>query len=369
MIVCNPNIFATKAAKEYLLAHFRNLTGDTNLNDLTDLVRLDPEKVGFMYEDLKSKVINDPKLLAEMSFNKNESLYYCNIGLHKCSPDFVSAYFDPNSGVCLKFNSGYDENQNQVPIQYLFDSGPLYGLEMQLFVGFVNQDFKNITYFSTNSGVKVVIFNQTQYPLTSQAITVETGHSTFIGLNKYTSRSLPAPFSTCKDSDSFQSKVKTEMESQNFSYTQKTCLEFCKQFYINEFCGCSYYIYPFVRGTRYCQLTNMVDLNCLNKAITNYSFDLLERYCFNSNCPIDCYSEWYDYVISYSDFPSPGAWFVESQSDYGQHWVNLFQREDQQMTFENYKKSMVFLNVYFDNIRYTQITETEATNIIYLVYD
>jgi hypothetical protein len=94
-----------------------------------------------------------------------------------CTYDWIP-YFDYAYGQCYRFNSGFDEFGNPIPIKKVQKPGGLIGLYLELFVG------KNQNENNPYSGFRVLINNNTVLPSFHEGILAQPGTLTKIGISR-----------------------------------------------------------------------------------------------------------------------------------------------------------------------------------------
>ena len=106
-----------------------------------------------------------------ISLNNNETIIKCVFNSEKCYSTDFEYYFSSFYGNCFRFNTGKDENGNPVSLKKITQSGDLYGLRLELFVGDIN---KTPELFNRN-GFQVMVNNQSVLPGFNEGITVSPG--------------------------------------------------------------------------------------------------------------------------------------------------------------------------------------------------
>jgi hypothetical protein len=112
--------------------------------------------------------------------------------------------------------------------------------------------------------VQISIDNQTYFPLTHEhMINLKVGTCTMINLKKTIIKDLPSPYSSCQSADAMGSRFYNEFIENNKSYTQKACMQFCKQKKMIDNCGCYSYYYPKIGDSKPCLDSNQI--SCSHK--------------------------------------------------------------------------------------------------------
>ena len=176
--------------------------------------------------------------------------------------------------------------------------------------------------YTQSIGLKVHIHNQSYAPSSSEALSIEMGKETNIGMKRTFSYKYPYPYSDCID----LSKLNSEIESENFryiKYTQKKpyrkydCFKFCLQRMIINACECFWTRYSKLKAIRPC--STIIDLKCVYKQ----QIDFDQEQC-SKECPLECQSVFYDYAISSMDFPARSMYDEINESDLAKMNVGSF---------------------------------------------
>jgi hypothetical protein len=187
------------------------------------------------------------------------------------------------------------------------------------------------------------------------------GYKTDIILRDTHLSKMNAPFSNClKDTtspDSHPSAIYKKILSSNHSYKQDTCLEVVLQNYIYDECKCvngyliNLYKYPVCSeiASQKCNFRRRIKFT--SESIMKQNFHL---------CPYECDSEIYSFESLHSNFPSDSYLQLIKR-----HPVVVSKFANQ--TDELVKSSVLRVLIYFNDLRYTQITESPSMTFLTLV--
>ena len=234
-----------------------------------------------------------------------------------------------------------------------YQADHLNGLKLELFIGVSQNQNKDVSYFIEGTGVRLLIYNQSDYPLLDNGITAASGISTYISLKKVISKNEPEPYSDCKDLEKVNSPLYEELTRTNqLKYQQRLCIEHCKQKRVVKQCGCkSPFLVIFAPNneSEYCKSDH--EYFCYKRSLS----DRPNEECLTL-CPLECVNQVYEITTTHLSFPSLG-YFETLKTD--PILVDLFEEDD--MLFEdadyaNVKESMVSLSVFFQDLKYSYVT-------------
>ena len=175
---------------------------------------------------------------------------------------------------------------------------------------------------------------------------------------------MPEPYSACKYPESLSNSfIIKELKKKGKSYEKETCIEMCKSILIIEKCKCVHIDYSKLYDIkpRFCETRQ--DFTCIEELYTKelFSFETCNR-----ECPDSC--EWIDYDINilYEDFPNSMIQFhnLKNMPGIKQHFP-----DNHNISFEDLKSSLVCLNIYYDDLKYTSISENPSKTPIDLLAD
>lgn len=131
-----------------------------------------------------------------------------------------------------------------------------------------------------------------------------------------------------------------------------TCLQFCKNKFILDGCGCYSRQYPAIFNATPC-LTE-TDVKCTFGFMSKFN---VTDSCFNE-CPPECKLVSYDFYSSFDIYPNQGLQveYLRNNPMIIEHFANDNVSYDQ-ITYDMIKSSVACAYIYFDGIRYTSIVQ------------
>jgi hypothetical protein len=280
---------------------------------------------------------NDSERLM-FAYPKEAMIYLCVHDLTtRCDKTDFEWYYDFYYGNCFKFNPNEQIKS--------YKTGKISGIHMEIDVG----DDYPLPWLS-ESGVHVFIHNKSHRISMYQGIDAPAGKSTNIAIKREFSNKLEKPYSDCvEDLEAYDSKYYRMMRNAKFAYQQSDCLELCFSEYVLKKCNCSEgSTLSFIPGS-ICKTTEQID--CLINTMRVY-YDLQFENC---NCPLECHSIAYTFAISLSEFPT-----YEYAEFYIKNIFGDFPHEDELNDYVS--KTLLSLNIYYDDLKYTVIDEKIKTD-------
>ena len=345
-----------RKSEPFLLEYFQNSTNQ-NLTSIADLASLLSTKNLFneIYTLKQYMFTLEPELRKSFGFNFSEVFIYCRFGNDRCDPTNFEWFWDSDYGNCYRINSGRS-NFGDEPIKVVYDTGIGKGLSLILIDTLENNDFIRMSNIEKTTGINIVIYNQSNFQLShyQDSLKLKAGMCANIKLKKVISETLPTPYSNCQNH--FDSNLFNEMNCQNKSYSQKYCIELCKQNYIFQRCNCYSPFLPNIRFKKMCITLN--DYKCSYEFFKDISRNIRSD-CYKM-CPIECTDVNYDLFIYTEDFPSLGYYEQLKKNEIIQ---NLFSSSNLSLNFSSLKASMVGLNIFYDELSYAEISESHSYHL------
>ena len=225
-------------------------------------------------------------------------------------------FFSFEYGNCYQFNTGFNFTNNEIELLNASRSGQDFALELKIDTNYTSD---------AQMGLVVFIHNSSFDPLPTDAIYVEQGKLTFIGIKRTFISNYPSPYSECVDLTSYKSYLYNYLISLGRTYRQEDCFNLCIQQSILEACGCFFTAFSNL-NTNLRACLNITDYTCVDSQVS--SFNIEE--CSKTSCPLQCKYEEFDYSLSSLTNPSSDT------------YLNL--------------------NIYYPSLEYTQITESPKTS-------
>jgi hypothetical protein len=353
--------------------------------------------------NLLRKYVNNLTALYLIGFYIDEMLLSCTFQNENCSIDDFMPQFDFNYGLCWRFNMGRGLQGKVLPIRTSGQVGWKNGLQLELYT--CNSKIQEK--FSITRGFRVLVFNKSaMYPIAEDiGIDVSTGQATNIGIRRTITNHLPAPFSNCLPNDvskinwaknevlqftydnfvtgqyywstSFWDYVGNWTWNWTVNYFQSKCVKLCFQKYLFKNCGC--YDLTLPRSPKVSQVyarnacVSTSQINCENKfGKTFYNDPSLIGGCYDS-CPMECTEIMYDLTVSSSSYPTEWYASVLANNSNFNTVINTFssQRNASLINYSNdfaeLKNAIARVNVYYEDLRFTEVNENPAMDEIALL--
>ncbi len=311
-----------------------------------------------------------------ISYLKFDTVTIIDVFYEKTS-EFPSVSFcDPNQSLNnvtflkLKFNYNYLNNSYLTPFQEPFynncysfnqvlnnsvyfstNSGPNYGLQMDLKVNSVS-DYNELIIFIHNRSLNTSTINNRGFRIMS-------GSMYLFEIEKVFNEKLPSPFNSCLNNvsnfDLNKTIVDTITNELKSIYTHRECLRLCRNLMVIERskCGCM----QTILNTASCQNANETIKECFEKYNADFYKENNSETC-SQYCPIECYSSFLEVKSLSLNLPETGN-IISSTKAF--NYSNHFQ------TYSEVKRSFFSISIYFNELKYTTITEQPKTEIINLV--
>jgi hypothetical protein len=355
--ICNLNPFTTDYANQIFL----NIS-----NENPDLLsELEASKL----KHVIAKLSNQTSLGSTL----DATILKCQFNFEDCdlATDFEQ-YYDINYGNCFRYNSGKTK-----ALKYATDTGSGTGLDLEFYVGDAGQ---NQNFNSFENGVNIFVSNESIDSAYLDGVRVSTGSNTNIVLTKYSLKKQPKPYSECTADLDSQNSYKSPVYQRLMSYSDRKyhfidCYYMCFQKYLGDQCGCQdpYYDYVFYPDMKICflYLYNITNITVINQELKSY-YDTFSAYFDTENtilqgcdCPFECEVSDYNYAfVSSSDFPTLSYYMQNFQNN--SLILSKFGNETQ-MSYENVRKSVAMVSIYYNHLRDTQIVDSIKTQVFDLV--
>ena len=321
--ICNKNHFTTKFA-------FDNYDNFVAKNvEFNDTLK---QKLGHSLEDI---------------------LLFCQFSQMKCSSkDFLWSYHR-FFGNCFTFNTGFNSTGHKIKLKESIRAGVDLGLSLVFYANY----YENIS--NTFLGAHVKIGNNSKFDITD-GINVATGFETNIAVDRVYRFSMPKPYSNCdfEDEQSYSSSsvLFNLIKNSSHQYDQQFCFELCYHQVLFKHFNCSGKF----------DISFLDAINCKNDDGIYVYIDrfsqmhimdsLVKEKCIYL-CPLECKSIDYKLTMSYSHLTGQGFF----RDRLAQIRENKNIKSDfilRPLNAENARNSLVVLNVYFNTLSYTEITDS-----------
>lgn len=293
-----------------------------------------------------------------LGYSMEDMLIECSFSDRNCyAKDFVWQ-FDRFYLNCFSFNSGKNSLNQAVPIQKIYQSGSRAGLSVTLFVGLPEY----LEEYNMFNGIYVFINNATYSSKSLKQIAVSPGAETNLIIDRTFVSQKPYPYSDCEveyDTE-FDSILYKKIKESNLVYSKQECYVLCTQKKIEEKCGC--YV------TFFSPISNKIPCSNLTQALCSLEVraqllngDLSEE-C-DKLCPIECKKIIYSHSFSFTNALSEK--YV--RKNYFEKPIITSKYANRNVTFDDIKSGLIKLNIYYDDLQYTEITESESVTFFNLL--
>ena len=178
------------------------------------------------------------------------------------------------------------------------------------------------------------------------------GHAYLIELKKTVTDKLGETFNKCVDNTKdLKTPLAKEIASMGFKYSQAVCYELRKLHFMEKYCNCSLSYQLGLGGIDTC------NTGCFNLIWESF------EYFSSSECPLECDSVSFDLVKEPSKIVD-GPYFIHILK------VNLNKSEMfLNYTFDSIKEQIIFININFGKMSFTQFTEIPKKTFTDLISD
>jgi len=327
-----------------------------NNNDSFELVKLF-SSLNLRTAETKVLLLNkyteyNDTIKRSITHDLNETLIKCVMNGKDCNASVFEWIFlpFPNGGNCFQFNTGKNSiNKNQS------QSGSANGLRLELFLG--DPDFTPP--FIYTSGYNIMISNQSSDINFFEGYSVAPGMETNIILNRVYTSLKPHPYNECINSD-FDSDLYRTLIKSNKTYRQAECYNLCLQKLIIERCKCYTNSFNSLGSQKSCQ--NVTEMKCLIKVWEEFEAKDVKSFC-SPYCPLECESMSFQSTISFSQYPTKSY----AEAELMKNPLIKSKLSNERINFELIKQVVLSVNVHYDQLGYTAITQDAKTEIFDLV--
>ena len=347
--ICNLNIINSESTNDFLLKTvFRNQYPDMNGIDILRIIA-------------NSEFLN--KTNKRYDIDPYDFIISCQYGGNKCDFDNdFEKYFDTQYGVCVKFNSGKNMKGSAFDQKTTYVSGYQNGLTLELYTKSADE---NDYFYTIENGFSLIISNQSDFDSSNtDNINISPGTSTKIMLSKNSWKKEPKPYSDCtndlKSPDSYSSKTYKDSFSINKTYSFFDCRKVCLDGLVRSMCNCSIII---KQNSKY-------DICFANGPMINSQFKCISKvyplfgsnpkYLEDCDCPIECEKTYFTHSVSVAEYPTL------KYSNYLRN-TSLIKSKYSNITYDKMKKSVSRIQIYFNEMKETVISEKIKTEMSDLV--
>ena len=291
-----------------------------------------------------------------LSYSINETLIKCQFSLISCDWKDFDWIYNIYIGPCFVFNSGRNYLGETVPIKKLKQAGRFAGLQLEMFVDLpkplkkIGPGFTGAILVLGNNSFRNVYEDE-------QEILVSPGALTYIAVQRTIVNQMEKPYSEC--SMSSDSILYQRILDLNASYTRADCISLCRQLGIERECKCYDYFHPSIRSNKICNSTWEID--CSKKQQEIFEKNELILTC-NEMCPFECKK-----VIFSTIHSQINEFSNEKAQEYFEHKLLNSKYEQFNSSLADVKQSIINLNVFYDRMSFTDITEKPSFSFVDLV--
>jgi hypothetical protein len=219
--------------------------------------------------------------------------------------------------------------------------------------------------FYRNSGFFVMINNHTIKPLINDLLEVAPATETSIKIDRMITQKLPHPFNDCKNNlnqiDAFDSDIFRAINKSNRAYKQKHCFDLCYQQEVIKSCNCYLNSLEKLNGTHPC--STIKEIECSSLVWKHFVASDISSAC-SKYCPLECDSMRFRITTSFSSYPNrlyAEKVFNANNSVIKNKYFNG------SFNYEQIKNSVLSINVYYDELGYTLISQQPKMQLFDLV--
>jgi hypothetical protein len=309
-----------------------------------------------LFEFYKMSILLSNEDKKRHSYSINETLISCQFSLMSCDWKDFEWIYNVFLGACFVFNSGRNYLGEAVPIKKLKQAGRFAGLQLEMFVD-LPKPLKKIGPGFT--GAILVLGNNSFRNIyeDEQEILVSPGALTYIAVQRTIVNQMEKPYSECSMSP--DSIIYQRILDLNASYTRADCISLCRQQQIERECKCYDLYHPNISSNKICNSTWEND--CANKQQEIFEKSELPLKC-NEMCPFECKK-----VIFSTIHSQINEFSNEKAQEYFEHKLLKPKYEQFNSSLDEVKQSIINLNVFYDRMSFTEITEKPSFTFVDLV--
>jgi len=296
------------------------------------------------------------------------NFFFNNQKLKEEWANHLELYNDSSYGTCYRFNSGKNMLNQTIPIKYSQTSGYFDGLILHFYLN-TSSDFGSIIVYFHNHTFKPATIGYRGYLISS-------GSFNYFKVKRIFDQKLEYPYNDCfknvslllliNDSTVFLSNNKTLIDyfnRKNWTYTQKECLNLCRNLRFNESNNCSCYLNSIdedIYKVCYQFNSNASVKSCVKNYLIGFNSQL-SFYC-NEYCPLQCENYSYDIVMN-SQSQTLNAGKINAETSILGYGFNYSQFN----TYDNYSRTFFAVSVYYDDLKYTLINQQPKIELFGLI--
>ena len=305
---------------------------------------------------------NEEKMLGH---DLNDILIICLFNNIKYnSGDFIWSW-DELYGNCFTFNSGFDSNGNRIDLKTVTLEGPMSGLKLTIYVNVYEKlIIANGVFLEFGVVMRIGNSSYSTFHPYSDGVSVSPGFQTKIVIDREFKSMLPKPYSNCEIVPNTPKYLEgmdlyNLISESNYKYTQQLCFVQCYQKYLIQKYNCTIFWFLSLYNANIC--TRDVWDTLWSNESEFFDSKFINKNCI-SLCPLECGQTLYETSISSNH--------LVGNEDYIRRKPNLITDFiNRTLDTKATRESIVFVNIYYDSISYTQTIESPQTDGIKLFSD
>jgi hypothetical protein len=261
----------------------------------------------------------------------------------------LQVYKDSSFGKCYRFNSGKNNNNEIIPIKKSKKSGLDDGFYLNLYSN-ATLDYGRFI---------ILIHNQTKTPTTiyNKGYFISSGSNNYFIIKRIFDKKLEQPYNSClKDRSKFEfnQTIIHYLKQINHDYTQKECINICRNLKYNHTNTCGCYLDRLedeIFMQCYFNIDNLTLRECVDTFMSSFDVGL----CYLEYCPLECDSFEYDITFYTESILSAG-----NISPDNEEFLDF-------KTYENVSKTFFSIYVYYEDLKYTLISQQPKIELFGLI--
>jgi hypothetical protein len=296
----------------------------------------------------------------------SEFLINCNFNDYPCDSEDFEEIRDKFGYISYQFNKKINKTHG---LKQITQAGKINGLQIELFSA--SEEMISESRYHRFDGIQVVVHNHSMDPryyggISSDGSEISPGFSTNLIVNRVFNYKLENPFNPCDKNltsiDSYDSDIfRFMIKSSNYSYRQKDCFDYCiaNQMIIN--CNLDIELSNYINILEYYE-KNETQMNCIINTYNDLVHGKINDICIPL-CPLECDSISYEISTSFSKFP---------KLKYANELKNNKKIKSKyplgyNITYDDLLKNMIAFNVYYNDLKYTKISQIPKTLLVDLI--
>jgi hypothetical protein len=314
------------------------------------------------YKDLEFE--NEEEEAKRYDHDLNDILIECSFNGVLCdSNDFVWSFDDEDYGNCYTFNSGVDSNGYETALKQSKLAGPKYGLSLLIYTNVYEKLIDKILIKSL--GI-IVRLGNSSYSMhySNGGILASSGFQTNIVVEREYKSMLPKPFSECEIDPNSATFIEGAdlynlIGQSKYAYSQQLCFTQCYQkYFINKY-NCTFE-----------NLLSLYNNSFCNSNVTSFIYDwdyILDSDYIHSKClplcPLECNQTHFKTSLSFNQLIENSYYIslIKNNSNLRSDFIK------RSIDGKTARDSFVLVNIFYDNLSYTQTSEIPQIDLISLL--